>query len=573
MAARPENLSVGKYRFLVELGSGGMGDVFLAVAQGPRGFHKLQVIKRLRPELAQDPEFLAMFLNEARIAARLNHPNLVQTNEVSEHEDEYFIAMEYLEGQSLYAITKRVIATKQRFPLAMHLHVLAEACVGLHYAHELVDFDGTPLGLVHRDCSPQNVIVTYEGEVKVLDFGIAKAADSATITRTGVLKGKVPYMAPEQLEGARVDRRADVFSVGAMLWEAATGTRLWKGFNDIQIANRLQLGQVPRPREYDPTIDPKLDVLVMKALAPRADDRFQSAAELHAAIDQYVTRLGGVRRRDLGKHVSSLFTDTRRQLRAKLEEELRDLLPSWRNLLSTGTGEVVTSSGEHAAVEDALGSLSGATAAASPHAMTPVSSPSRQNLSRTPAGSREATPVSSRPGTGASAVSLVGQGAVPPTPLEGVLPSIASVPPSYPTHPTQGTMSLPSDARRGARSRAILLGALFAAVVAALVGLIALGRSRGEPDVSPATPPHGPESEPPARPTRPSAESTKTKASAVPADNLEPVDAVDAGPRVAPTATTKKPHEKPKLVGPAPTSTASAAPTGKPTLDKGDPWQ
>ena len=215
MAARPESTSVGKYRFLVELGSGGMGDVFLAVAQGPKGFNKLQVIKRLRPELAQDPEFLAMFLNEARIAARLNHPNVVQTNEVSEHEDEYFIAMEYLEGRSLYAILKRAISSSpknappQRMPLAFHLHTLAEACEGLHYAHELRDFDGTPLELVHRDCSPQNIFVTYDGEAKVLDFGIAKAADSATYTRTGVLKGKVPYMAPEQLDGGR-DRHPPV---------------------------------------------------------------------------------------------------------------------------------------------------------------------------------------------------------------------------------------------------------------------------------------------------------------------------------------------------------------------------
>ena len=195
--ARPENLIFGKYRWVADLGSGGMGDVFLAVAQGPSGFSKLQVIKRLRPELAQDPEFLEMFLNEARIAARLNHPNIVQTNEVGEQDGEHFLAMEYLEGQSLYLITRKALnaatgradGRPQRMPLSFHVHVLAEACAGLHHAHDLVDFDGTPLDLVHRDCSPQNVFVTYEGEVKVLDFGIAKAADSSTVTRTGVLKG------------------------------------------------------------------------------------------------------------------------------------------------------------------------------------------------------------------------------------------------------------------------------------------------------------------------------------------------------------------------------------------------
>jgi serine/threonine-protein kinase len=277
MVARPDSPNIGKYRFLVELGSGGMGDVLLAVAQGPKGFNKLQVIKRLRPELAQDPEFLAMFLNEARIAARLNHPNVVQTNEVSEHEDEYFIAMEYLEGQSLYGVMKRAQSLQAKggkpFPMAMHLHVLAEACEGLHYAHELVDYDGTPLQLVHRDCSPQNVFVTYDGEVKVLDFGIAKAADSATMTRTGVLKGKVPYMPPEQLDGTHVDRRADIFAIGAMIWEAATGVRLWKGLNDIQIAHRLHQKDIPTPSSFEPTVDPKLEPICMKAQAERPHER------------------------------------------------------------------------------------------------------------------------------------------------------------------------------------------------------------------------------------------------------------------------------------------------------------
>ena len=359
MGARPEPLSVGKYRFLVELGSGGMGDVFLAVAQGPAGFSKLQVIKRLRPELAEDPEFLAMFLDEARIAARLNHPNIVQTNEVSEQNREYFIAMEYLEGQSLHTICRRAMAQqKQRLPLAMYLHVLAEACEGLQYAHDLTDFDGTPLGLVHRDVSPQNVFVTYEGQVKILDFGIAKANNSATHTRTGVLKGKVPYMPPEQLEARPVDRRADVFALGAMMWEAATGSRLWKGFNDLQIANRLSRGDIPRPSELEPTVDPAFEALVMKALAPDPGERFQSAAELHLSLDAYVTKLGGVRRRDLARYVDGLFNDTRRSLRARLEEELRDLAPNAPALLPPAelpsyTGEILSPVAEEVTRADA----------------------------------------------------------------------------------------------------------------------------------------------------------------------------------------------------------------------------
>jgi len=553
--ARPDNLSVGKYRFLVELGSGGMGDVFLAVAQGPKGFNKLQVIKRLRPELAEDPEFLGMFLNEARIAARLNHPNVVQTNEVSEHEDEYFIAMEYLDGQSLYGITKRAMAAnKQRFPLAMHLHVLAEACEGLHYAHELMDFDGTPLELVHRDCSPQNVFVTYEGQVKVLDFGIAKAADSATFTRTGVLKGKVPYMSPEQLEGHRVDRRSDVFAVGAMLWEAATGTRLWKGFNDIQIANRLQLGEIPRPREFEPTIDPKLDMLVMKALARRPEDRFQSAAELHAAIDQYVGRLGGVRRRELGKYVSGIFTDTRRSLRLRLEEELREIVPSWRNLLSTGTGDVVNpASGEHGTLPPLADSLG----------HTPVSSPSLASRPRpletaTTTGTSTVSNVLPPP----SALSAAGQPPARPLDLDSLTGSAPAVDALDTRHATALSVS---PERRGGRSRALLLIAAFGVIALALALVVMRGRAvQGQGDEGPSA------AAPPKKPEPLKAKPAVPSVSAVPDQELE---AADSG-KVEPSATTapsvkKLPMDKTK---PA-VSTIAPASSSKPTLDKGDPWQ
>ena len=545
MAARPENLSVGKYRFLLELGSGGMGDVFLAVAQGPAGFNKLQVIKRLRPELAEDPEFLAMFLNEARIAARLNHPNVVQTNEVSEHQDEYFIAMEYLEGQSLYSITKRALsANKQRFPLAMHLHVLAEACEGLHYAHELADFDGTPLQLVHRDCSPQNIFVTYEGQVKVLDFGIAKAADSATFTRTGVLKGKVPYMPPEQLEGRFVDRRADIFAIGAMLWEAATGTRLWKGFNDIQIANRLQLGEIPRPREFEPTVDPKLDMLVMKALAPNPDHRFQTAAELHAAIDQYVGRLGGVRRRELGKYVAGLFTDTRRTVRDRLEEELREIVPSWRHLLSTGTGEVATApTGEVAIAADSL-------------PRTPVSSPSRARQAQ------------AQPTTGVSqvlpppsALSMPGQ--PPARPLDLDIPP--SLPPELDTrHATSLTLE-PKGGDGGRRSRMLILAGVLGVVMLGLAFVVMRGRAvtNDEPTTPPVT----------ASPTKKVEPAVKAEPAAVKAEEIE-VLPTDAG-KVEPANTGVKKLPGKPLALPTTTASASAttAPTTKPTLDKGDPWQ
>jgi serine/threonine protein kinase len=542
MAALPEALSIGKYRFLVELGSGGMGDVFLAVAQGPKGFNKLQVIKRLRPELAQDPEFLGMFLNEARIAARLNHPNVVQTNEVHEDGTEYFIAMEYLEGQSLYAITKRAIASTpkkappQRMPLAHHLHVLAEACEGLHYAHELQDYDGTPLNLVHRDCSPQNVFVTYEGEVKILDFGIAKAADSATITRTGVLKGKVPYMAPEQLDGRAIDRRADIFAVGAMLWEAATGTRLWKGLNDIQIAHRLHQKDIPAPSSFEPSVDPALEAIVMKALAYRPADRYSTAAELQAVLDGYVAKLGGVRRRELGKYVSGLFTDTRRSLRQKIEDELRDVLPSWRTLLSTGSGEIVTGgSGQHSAMTD------------------------EQALAASGEQSARPTKIEGPNARGGTPVSHVSRPAEPLTPLEAVMPQ--NPPPEL---MTQASTSLTVMPEQKPRSRAFLLVAAATVVLVALVVLVLRGRKPEENESTPnvASP----------KPTPAATEQTAVvKPSNEPIDLNTPEekpDAASSAKKIGPTPTGTAKHP----VGPGPTASTTTKP-GKPPLDPGDPWQ
>ncbi len=490
--ARPENPIFGKYRWVADLGAGGMGDVFLAVAQGPSGFSKLQVIKRLRPELAQDPEFLEMFLNEARIAARLNHPNIVQTNEVGEQDGEHFLAMEYLEGQSLYLITRKALnaaagrgdGRPQRVPLPFHVHVLAEACAGLHHAHDLVDFDGTPLDLVHRDCSPQNVFVTYEGEVKVLDFGIAKAADSSTVTRTGVLKGKVPYMPPEQLEGAPIDRRADVFAMGAMIWEAACGTRLWKGLNDLQIAHRLQRGDIPSPRTLDPNADPALEAICMKALAIRPDDRFQSAAELQAVLEDWVTKHGGVNRRELGRWVAALFVDTRRALRAKIEAELRTVVPSWRTLLAatgeyraTQTGEHrAMQSGEHGAVEP--GAITGTSPRSSVPPLPPASVPPR-----TPTSLRDSLPSSLRSEMRAS----------PDAPVTGVDPLDALPPPSSspdsidnPKTHASATLTVPPRRSQGTRGRALIVTALGVSVVAGLVAFVARGRRQVEPYVEPS---------------------------------------------------------------------------------------
>jgi serine/threonine-protein kinase len=315
---------LGKYKVIAELGHGGMADVYLAVVRGPVGFNKLMVIKQLRPHLAEVPDFLDMFLDEARLAARLNHPNVVQTNEIIEEGNRYVIAMEYLDGQSFDRVLRR--GQKQgKLTRAHQLRVLCEALEGLHYAHELQDFDGTPLRVVHRDVTPHNIFVTYEGQVKVVDFGIAKAANCSAETRTGVLKGKVAYMAPEQARGDELDRRADLFSVGLMLWEVATGMRPWKGLNDIQILGRLATGQIPAPSTVSPEVDPELERICLRAIAMDPNARYATAAEMREELDRYIEEKNlRVSSRELGAVVAELFQERRAELRALIESQLRD---------------------------------------------------------------------------------------------------------------------------------------------------------------------------------------------------------------------------------------------------------
>ena len=323
--ARPSDGS--KYRDLVELGSGGMGDVYLSVVSGPAGFSKLLVVKRLRASLAEDPELLAMFLTEARVAARLNHPNVVQTLEVGFDGARHFIAMEYLDGQSLQGVIRKATHVGG-LPLAMHLRILAEALAGLHYAHELTDLDGKPLGVVHRDATPHNIFLTYDGQVKVVDFGIAKVGDSDR-TRTGVLKGKVPYMAPEQIDGAMIDRRADVFAVGAMLWAAATGQRLWKGMGDIQVMARVHAGTIPSPRSINRLVPERLDEIIVKSMARDREQRYATAADLQHDLEVFIDTLGPrTTARDVGKFAHELFTDERARLKKVVDTQLRALRES-----------------------------------------------------------------------------------------------------------------------------------------------------------------------------------------------------------------------------------------------------
>ena len=328
-SARPEGpLSAGsKYRFIAALGHGGMADVYLAVAIGPAGFNKLLVIKRLRQSLEGEPEVRAMFLDEARLAARLNHRNVVQTNEVGVVDEQYFIAMEYLDGQPLNRIFTRARQDKRAVPLGIALHIFCDVLAGLQYAHDLADYNGSPLHVVHRDISPQNVFVTYDGQTKIVDFGIAKATRRMVETAAGVIKGKVSYMAPEQAfsPSSDVDRRADVFSVGVMLWEAIAGKRLWHGLGDPEIIGNM-LKDVPRVRDAVPDVLPELAVISERALARDRDLRYASASELRTALLPCIEKLGPkVTAEEVGAYVRAVFAEQRAELRGVIDRQLAAL--------------------------------------------------------------------------------------------------------------------------------------------------------------------------------------------------------------------------------------------------------
>ena len=310
----------GKYQLFASLGRGGMADVFLSVARGQMGVNRLVVIKRLRQALAEEVSFRTMFLDEARLAARLAHPNIVHTYEVGEHQGVYFIAMEFLEGQSLNKIEREAIRKKQFLEPDVCARIIADALTGLHHAHELTDYDGSPLGIIHRDVSPHNIFVTYDGHTKLVDFGIAKAALSSTETEVGVLKGKVAYMAPEQASGGHVDRRADVFAMGIVLWEMIARRRLMSGENAAATLNRLMNMPIPLLSKYVPDIDRELESIVAKSLMKDRELRFQTALEMRDALDRYLARAGSPRPDEVGRRVLALFTAERDDVQRQIQK-------------------------------------------------------------------------------------------------------------------------------------------------------------------------------------------------------------------------------------------------------------
>ena len=315
------SVQLGKYQLVAEIARGGMGIVYLAVAQGPARFAKLLVVKELKPEFVEDESFLDMFLEEARLAARLSHQNIVQTYEVGEENHRHYIVMDYLDGVTLARVVRR---KSEAFTRNLHLRVICEILQGLHYAHTLKDFDGSDLGIVHRDVTPQNVFITFDGTAKVVDFGIAKALDSTIETRTGVLKGKPAYMAPEQI-GGDVDPRADVFSAGVMVWEAVARQRMWSKKGDVEVLASMLRGEVPSIREYVPDVPEPLALIVERALLKDRDARYESAAALQADLEKFLESDPLATMREVGRVVGEIFVEERLTTRGTIETHLARL--------------------------------------------------------------------------------------------------------------------------------------------------------------------------------------------------------------------------------------------------------
>jgi len=277
--------SASSYAIIAKLATGGMADIFLARTASGAGVERYVVLKRVLRHRATDIKFVHMFLDEARLASQLQHPNIAQVFDTGKLGDSYFFTMEYVHGETVRELLHRAYAVSQKIPIGCALTIVAGAAAGLQHAHERVGLDGNPLGIVHRDVSPSNLMISYEGNVKLVDFGVAKASLQSIETQSGTVKGKIGYMAPEQCRGGRVDPRCDLFSLGIVMWELLTGERLFKRTTEFESMESIVIEPSPPPSSRRSEIPKSIDDITLKLLAKRPDDRYQSADELLEAIE------------------------------------------------------------------------------------------------------------------------------------------------------------------------------------------------------------------------------------------------------------------------------------------------
>ncbi|MBX3259053.1 MAG: serine/threonine protein kinase [Labilithrix sp.] len=351
--------TLGRYALFGEIAAGGMATVHLARLLGSVGFSRTVAIKRLHPHLAKDPDFVAMFLEEARLAARVRHPNVVATLDVVDEDNELFLVMEYVAGESLSRLVRKTREAGKRVPPRYVAGVVCAALEGLHAAHEATSERGSPLGIVHRDVSPQNIHVGLDGVARVLDFGIAKATNRVQETRTDQIKGKVAYMSPEQLAKGPIDRRADVYSAAVVVWEALTGARLFKADDVPSLVYSIMNDEIRAPSEVAPDLPKELDAVVMKGLDRDPENRWASAREMAVALEKV---LAPAPPREIGEWVRETAGEMlawRIELVHRIESETSTSIPPPMRTDSQGPSPVRDSGVVKTPPPEALGDAEG----------------------------------------------------------------------------------------------------------------------------------------------------------------------------------------------------------------------
>ena len=294
---------LGRYEIITNLASGGMATVFLGRALGAAGFNRLVAIKLLHPHIAADEQFISMFIDEARLAARIRHPNVVATVDLQYGPEGHYLVMDFVEGESLLGLLRQTVKNNKPMPSGIAIRIVLDALAGLHAAHELTGDSGEPLNLVHRDVSPHNILVGVDGISRIVDFGVARAEERIGTTRDGQVKGKLAYMAPEQTNNEPVDRRVDVFTSGIVLWEALTAKRLFRGQTDAEVVRNLIDKPIPRLREISPAFPQALDDVVARALQRDKNARFDTALEFAEELEKAAEALGIASAKQVGAYV------------------------------------------------------------------------------------------------------------------------------------------------------------------------------------------------------------------------------------------------------------------------------
>jgi serine/threonine protein kinase len=334
----------GKYYLVDHIATGGMAEIYKAKTFGHGGFENLLVIKRILPHIGEKQDFVDMFIDEAKVSVALQHPNIVRLYDFGKLLDNYFMAMECVDGKDVRQVLRQLARNGVYLPFRFAAYIALETCKGLQYAHDKCDVDGNPYGIVHRDISPSNVLVSYEGEVKVADFGIAKAESNAYETKDGVLKGKFEYMSPEQAAGVPIDHRSDVFSLGIIFYEMLTGRRLFKTDSDTATLKKIRDEDVPAPSLVKPDVPPALEAIALKALRRDLGECYDSAGEMANDLRDYLfPATSDSLRTELAEFMGELFEQQIREERERLHEgsavaaKLKSQRPEWDEYSQTGT--------------------------------------------------------------------------------------------------------------------------------------------------------------------------------------------------------------------------------------------